>query len=303
MVWEEEKGSARGSGEVKPIIPNQIEINRIATRRAIAVKIGAFNRLIVNKDLIDNPSALEKVGVTIKIKGGTTTDDVKKAIGYLAPQNISSDASNLQQELQTDTRELAGAGDTVTGQVDPTKASGKAIIAVQQASQQPLNEQLETYKTFLEDLARIYFDMWKAYRVNGIQILIKSTNEEGDVIQQPFTVSQDMLQNLKANIKIEITPRSAYDKYAQEQSIENLMINQKITFEEYENKDVYVAGRIMSRRGMGKVAFLDLRDMYAVLQVVVRDGKLLEGIRKEQAVSIQGHTTTSKIILHNPDQK
>lgn len=233
MVWEEVKGSARGSGEVKPIIPNQIEINRIATRRAIAVKIGAFNRLIVNKDLIDNPSALEKVGVTIKIKGGTTTDDVKKAIGYLAPQNISSDASNLQQELQTDTRELAGAGDTVTGQVDPTKASGKAIIAVQQASQQPLNEQLETYKTFLEDLARIYFDMWKAYRVNGIQILIKSTNEEGDVIQQPFTVSQDMLQNLKANIKIEITPRSAYDKYAQEQSIENLMINQKITFEEY----------------------------------------------------------------------
>lgn len=61
MIWEEVKGSARGNGEVKYNIPNQIEINRIATRRAIAVKISAFNRLIVNQDVIANPSALDKV--------------------------------------------------------------------------------------------------------------------------------------------------------------------------------------------------------------------------------------------------
>lgn len=233
MVWEEVKGSSRGNGEVKYIIPNQIEINRIATRRAVAVKIGAFNRLIVNKDLIDNPSSLDKVGVTIKVKGGATVDDVRKAVGYLNATDMSTDASNLQQELQADTRELAGAGDTVTGQVDPTKASGKAILAVQQASQQPLNEQLETYKTFLEDLARIWFEIWKAYKVNGLQILIETNDENGQKVQVPFVVSQDMLQELKANIKIDITPRSAYDRYAQEQSLENLMLNEKITFEEY----------------------------------------------------------------------
>ena len=32
----------------------------------------------------------------------------------------------------------------------------------------------------------------------------------------------------------------------------------KNNFEEYENKDVCVAGRIMSKRGKGKVSFLDL---------------------------------------------
>lgn len=233
MVWEEVKGSARGNGEVKYNIANQIEINRIATRRALAVKISAFSKLIVNSDLISNPSALDKVGSTIKIKGGATVDDVRKAVGYLSPQSMSADASNLQQELQTDTRELAGAGDTAAGQVDPTKASGKAILAVQQASQQPLNEQLDTFKTFLEDLARIWFEIWKAYKVEGIEILLTQKDENGQEQKIPVVISQENLQDLKANIKVDITPRSAYDKYAQEQSLENLMLNQKITFEEY----------------------------------------------------------------------
>lgn len=233
MVWEEVKGSARGNGEVKYLIPNQIEINRIATRRAIAVKISAFNKLIVNKDLIANPDSLEKVGVTIKVKGGATVEDVRKAVGYLSAQSMSSDASNLQQELQEDTRSFANASDIATGNTDPTQASGKAILAVQQASQQPLNEQLDTYKTFLEDLARIWFDMWKAYKVNGLQVFVTTTNELGEEEKVPYTISQDILKELKVNIRIDITPRSPYDRYAQEQSLENLMVNQKITFEEY----------------------------------------------------------------------
>lgn len=233
IVWEEVKGSARGNGEVKYNIPNQIEINRIATRRALAVKVSAFNKLVVNKDLIANPDALDKVGVTIKVQGGTTVEDVRKAVGYLSAQNMSPDASNLQQELQEDTKALANASDIATGNTDPTKASGKAILAVQQASQQPLNEQLDSYKVFLEDLARIWFELWKAYKVNGLQVLINTTNEQGQEVQMPYVISQDMLNELKTNIKIDITPKSPYDRYAQEQSLENLMINEKITFEEY----------------------------------------------------------------------
>lgn len=233
MVWEEVKGSARGNGEVKYNISNQIEINRIATRRALAVKISAFNRLVVNSELISNPEALDKVGVTIKVKGGATVDDVRKAVGYLNATDMSNDASNLQQELQQDTRELAGAGDSVTGQIDPTQASGKAIIAVQQASQQPLNEQKEAYKTFLEDIARILFDMWKAYKVNGMPVLLETTDEMGNKTNQVFVVTQQMLQELKANIKVDITPTTAYDRVAQEQSLENLLVQGMITFEEY----------------------------------------------------------------------
>lgn len=233
MVWEEVKGSARGIGAVRYIIPNQIEINKIETRRALAVKISAFPKLVVNKDFIDNPEALEKHGSTIKLKGGATVDDIRKQVGYLTPQSVSSDARSLKEDLQTNTKELEGAGDVATGSVDPTQASGKAILAVQEATQQPLNEQVETYKTFIEDIARIWFDMWKAYQVDGMKVMYEQEDIYGNTTQIPGMFSYELLNQLDANIKIDITPQSPYDRFAQEQSIEGLMTAQKITFEEY----------------------------------------------------------------------
>lgn len=233
MVWEEVKGYSRGIGEVKYLRPNQIEINKTATRRAIAVQLCAYPKLIANMEYISNPSSLDKVGTTIKLEG-IQADDVNKVVSYLRPTTMSTDALNLQQELMKDTQDLAGAGDTVNGNVDPTQASGKAILAVQQAGQQPLNDQLERFKTFIEDLARIWFEMIQTYSTNGITVT-KETKDlnTGEAVETPYRMSYEELQGIKLNIKIDITPHSAYDKYAQEQSLENLMIQKLITFEEY----------------------------------------------------------------------
>ncbi len=65
-------------------------------------------------------------------------------------------------------------------------------------------------------------------------------------------------------------------------------------------RTVRAAGWVENIRDHGGVSFLDSRDMYAVLQVVVRDGKLLEGIRKEQAVSIQGMVEKRGEDTYNP---
>lgn len=233
IVWEEVKGSARGVGAVRNTISNQIEINKIATRRALAVKMAAFPKLVVNEDMVLNANALEKTGSTIKLKGGATIQDVLKQVGYLNATNMSPDAKNLQDDLQNNTKDLEGAGDVATGKVDPTQTSGKAILAVQQATQQPLNEQVETYKTFIEDLARIWYDMWKAYKVDGMRVMYEVEDDEGNTREVPGVFSYELLKKLDANIKVDITPQSPYDRLAQEQSIENLMMSQKITFEEY----------------------------------------------------------------------
>lgn len=233
MVWEDVKGYARGTGEVKYIIPNQIEINKTATRRVIAVQMCAFPKLVANMKYISNPASLNKVGTTIKIDE-MSADDVGKVVNYLRPTTMSTDALNLQQELMKDTQDLAGAGDTLNGNVDPTQASGKAILAVQQAGQQPLKEQLEKFKTFLEDLARIYFDMLQTYSKNGITVTQEETNPEtGEIIENPYVISKEELNNAKLNVKIDISPNSSYDKFAREQSIENLFLSGNITLEEY----------------------------------------------------------------------
>lgn len=233
MVWEDVKGYARGTGEVKYIIPNQIEINKTATRRTIAVQMCAFPKLVANKKYISNISSLNKVGTTILVDE-MSADDVSKVVNYLRPTTMSVDALNLQQELMKDTQDLAGAGDTLNGNVDPTQASGKAILAVQQAGQQPLKEQLEKFKTFLEDLARIYFDMLQTYSKNGITATQEESNPEtGETIETPYVISKEELSNAKLNVKIDISPNSSYDKFAREQSIENLFLSGNITLEEY----------------------------------------------------------------------
>lgn len=65
-------------------------------------------------------------------------------------------------------------------------------------------------------------------------------------------------------------------------------------------KTLRVAGWVENIRDHGGVSFIDLRDMYAVMQIVIRDGKLLEGIRKEQAVSIEGLIEKRDEETYNP---
>lgn len=223
MIWEEKEGSARGEGEVRYLIPNQIEINKILMRSALVVKQTAYPQKVANMDKIQNPSAIDQVGGIIKIKNGQSVDDVMKVFGHIQPAQMSSDVEKLRNELISMTRELAGAGDIATGNVNPEDASGKAILAVQQASQQPLIEQLSEVKTFIEDLGRIWLDHIITYSPDGIRLEEDVTDEEtGEEYTQLVDIPQSVLLELQASVKVEITPKGAYDRFAQEMSIQNL---------------------------------------------------------------------------------
>lgn len=226
FLWEEKKGSARGEGEVRHLIPNQLETNKTAMRRLITVKNTAYPQKVVNIEKVANPSALNEVGGIIKVKGGMGVDDVAKVFANIPPAQMSPDVKVLQEELIQSTRDLAGAGDIATGDVDPESASGRAILAVQHAAQQPLVEQLGAMKSFVEDIARIWLDMITVNAGDGIQLEEEVTDPmTGEKYIQLVKVDQVTLKELKANIKVDITPKGAFDKYAQELSLENLLKN------------------------------------------------------------------------------
>ena len=223
FLWEEKEGSARGEGEVRFLIPNQIEVNRTEVRRVLTVKYQAYPQKVVNTDKIANPSAISRVGGVIKTKGNATVDDVAKVISTLPPAQMSPDVKQLQEDLIQVTRDLAGAGDIATGQVNPEDASGRAILAVQQASQSPMTEQTDSYKNFIEDLAKIWLDMIIVYSQDGIKLEEEVTDPQtGQPMIELVEVPQTALQELQATVKVDITPKGAFDKYAQEQSIENM---------------------------------------------------------------------------------
>lgn len=227
FVWDTLPNSARGAGEVEFLIPNQLELNKTLARRSIAVKMGAFPKLAYDAKAISNPEALDMVGAAIEVTGGNA-QDINKMISYLHPAQISSDAYQYSSDLLTQTRDLAGAGDAATGQVDPTKASGAAIIAVRDQAALPLNEQLAAYKQFVEDLALVWFNLWVAYNPDGLEITYE---REGQEVAE--VIPAEILTGMEVDIRIDVSPDNPWSKYAQQQTLDNLLASQHITFDEY----------------------------------------------------------------------
>ena len=240
FCWEEKEGSARGEGEVRYLIPNQIEINRTEMRRVFTVKTQAYPYKVVDIQKVSNPEALSTVGGTIETNG-TPVDDVHKIVGTIPPAQMSPDVKELQADMIQVTRDLAGAGDIATGQVNPESASGRAILAVQQASQAPMTEQRETYKNFIEDIARIWLEYLIVYSEDGIQLeeTVTDPNTGKDTVQL-VNVPQSALEHLQAVVKIDVTPKGVYDKFAQEQTIENLLVQGMFHVQRLAELKVYV---------------------------------------------------------------
>ena len=154
---------------------------------------------------------------------------------------MSTDVKQLQEDLIQVTRELAGAGDTATGQVNPESASGRAILAVQQASQAPMTEQKEAYKNFIEDIAKIDLEYFIVYAEDGVNVQEEVTDQTtGEKYMQMVNVPQSVLQQLQAVVKIDITPKGVYDRYAMEQTMENFLMQGFFSAQRVQEFEAYV---------------------------------------------------------------
>lgn len=70
--------------------------------------------------------------------------------------------------------------------------------------------------------------------------------------------------------------------------------------EQHIGQSMKVAGWVENIRDHGGVSFIDLRDMYGVLQVVIRRPELLKGISREMCLSIEGKMEQRDEDTYNP---
>ena len=232
--WDDQEGDARGIGEVRQLIPNQLETNKTAMRRAITIKNIAYPQKISNVSKIKNKNARNKVGALIEFDDPNGMLKANDVFSNTQVTQMSTDSEKFQNELITLSKDLNNAGDATTGNINPESASGKAILAVQNAQNQPLNDQMIGLKSFIEDIARIWFQMWQVYASDGLMIQDELPNQiTGELVPQLIQVPSYILEALSTSVKVDITPRGAFDKYAQELSLENLFTQKLITFEEY----------------------------------------------------------------------
>ena len=196
FLWKHKKGSARGEGEVKYLIPNQLEENKTLARSALSIKQNAYPQKVADISKIVNPSAIGQVGGVIKAQGAV--DNVKNIFGYVEPAQMSADVFKFMSDLISVTREIRNASDIATGGINPEDASGRAILAVQQASEQPLAKQTFGLKDAIEDLARIWLDQWTVYTPEGMTLEEEMVDEEtGETYTQLVQIPESVLTNLR----------------------------------------------------------------------------------------------------------
>lgn len=218
MIWEEVPNTARGTSEVEQMIPNQLELNKTLVRRSMSVKMTAYPRLAIDEASISNPEDLDKVGAVIKLNGGNS-QAINNMISYLAPQAMSGDAKMLAEDLLETTRTLAGASDAQLGNIDLSRVSGTAAQTIRDQQQVPLNEQVSMYQDFVEDTALLWFNLWKTYYPDGVEM-------------DGIKVGADEIENILPNVRVDIAEDTTLSRMAAQQELMNLFNNNKITLDE-----------------------------------------------------------------------
>ena len=236
-IWEPQPNMTRGLGEVEMLIPNQLELNKTLARRAVAVKMAAFPRIAYDATAISNPDDLTKVGAAIGVTTGNA-QSISQAIAYLNPAHISGDAQQLFQDLLDQTKDLVGAGDNALGNVDPERASGQAIMAVRDQTQVPLNEQINMYQKFVEEVAMLWFDLWSTYDSEGFveeQVVEEQDPETGEIEQvvEEVPVPYEEIIKLRPTVRIDVSQDNRWTKLAEQQAADQLLNNQQIGFSEW----------------------------------------------------------------------
>lgn len=233
ISWEDFPNDARGLSEVQQLIPNQLEVNKTLARRSMIIKMTAYPRMAYDENAITNPESLEKVGEPIAVSSGGV-QSINQAIAYLNPAQSNSDPKNYADDLLSITQELSGSGETAMGNINPNRVAASAIIAIRDQAALPLNEQVAKMKTFVEDLAKLWIEMWLVYEPNGFTVTMTRTDEltgeEYEVIEQ---VTKEDMDNLKPNIRIDTSQDNPWTKEAEQNWLDSVLDKQYVTFEEY----------------------------------------------------------------------
>lgn len=223
--WEPKKKSFYSKGDVESAIPNQDYINTIAAMYMASQTFTAFPKMVYNEDYVDNPS--NQIGVAIGVQGSNVS--LKDVIGYITPGNVSGDVFQMFRNTMDITKELMGANDAALGNVDPDKASGRAIVAVMEQTQVPLENVRSRFYDSLEDMAQIIADFWRAYTDEGTSKEFIAKDENGN--ETTYQLTKEGLDKLLLRVRIDVGTSNRWSQTLVEEALQNLLAGKYITFD------------------------------------------------------------------------
>ena len=213
--WEKDKNSYHGISPITGQINNQIFINKIYAMAMEYQKNFAFPKLLYDATLI--PKWSNKVGQAIAVNGNPQ----QALFASFAPSGMNTQAIELVESTIQKSKDSLGVYDAALGNVKPDNTS--AIIAVQQASAQPLNAQKLDYYQAIEDCVYIILAFERSYApmlAVKVPVTDQATVAQAEVLQE---IDLGQIDFEQVSLKVDVGAASYWSELLNVQTLDNMM--------------------------------------------------------------------------------
>ena len=185
-----------------------------------------FPKVIYDKLAITNYS--NKVGGAFGVNG-----DGRALSGYaqyMTPATMNTQMFTSIDNAISYTKEFLGANDAALGDLNADNARALAIVTEQAAV--PLANIKANLYQLIEDIGYIQLDfMANYYGKRKVTV-----TEKGKRVVKEFDF--DKLQNMKMNLKVDVSPSTLYSELAGQETLDNLLLADRITFLQYLDRTI-----------------------------------------------------------------
>lgn len=234
MNWDYIQDCYHGQALISQLLPNQKFVNKAFAMAMISLMTTAYPKIVYDKTRI--PKWDSRVGAAIGVNGG----DMNSIAKIIDPAQISPQIGQFIDLAVNYTQNFMGASDAALGDTRPDNTS--AIIALQRASNAPLElVKLNMYES-IEDLGRIYLDMMRVYYgTRYVQVKFLSKQEmnnqplgmslQNEEFNKPFNFS--ILNEIPMSLKLDVGASSYWSEITTVQTLDNLLMQGKIELVDY----------------------------------------------------------------------
>ncbi len=230
--WDYVRDCYHGQAMVTGLLANQKFINKMFALVGISLLTTAFPKVIYDRNRISRWDG--SVGTAVGVQGNV--DQVAKV---LDGASISPQIAQFIELSFDKTHSLLGASDVAMGDSRPDNTS--AIIALQRAANTPMELTKQNDYQCLEDAARIWIDIMSVrYGTRMVEMSLDMDNADEQPLgmnlpEQDFTQPFDFskLKELPLTIEQEAGASSYWSEMASMQTLDNLLMNNLITPEQY----------------------------------------------------------------------
>lgn len=219
MNWDKIKNSYHGQAVATGMIDNQVYINKAFAMVMKHMMNVSFSKVVYNANIIDEWT--NAVGEAIAVNG-----DVENAVNVIHPGEMQSGFLDVINMTMSITKELLGATDTALGEVAPENTS--AIIALQNASSLPLENQRRSMMKMIQDLGMIWLDYIMNY-YDSSRILIYRENGS----MQNCTLDINTLRNAMFSCVVEVGASTYWSEISAVNTLDMLLKSGHINFLQY----------------------------------------------------------------------